>query len=191
MNNFKSVEFNAGIMYSIIESKMKLLLPKDSTYNEVDVEITIPKVQMLPTGHSDLSHSDIINFTCKLARLQFEDVYGQRFELGWKRFQPKSPHGKQYITMECTIRRKNIISQSCPISLSEFLKHKTEVKELCVIREDGWIVATFWIDYEDLFMRYIDNKIGSKPVKKDEWGWLPIVNEDNGNMEVRCHYIDI
>lgn len=69
MNNFKSVEFNAGIMYSTIESKMKLLLPKDNTYNEVDVEITIPKVQMLPTGHLDLSHSDIINSTCKLARL--------------------------------------------------------------------------------------------------------------------------
>ena len=191
MNNFKSIEFNAGIIYSNIESKMKVLLPKDSTYNEVDIEISIPKIQMLPTGHSDLSHSDIINATCKLARRQFEDVYGQLFELKWKRFQPKSPHGKQYITMECTISRKNSTPQSCVIPLSEFLKHKTEVKELCVIRQDGWIVATFWIDHEDLFMRYLDNKIGSEPVKKDEWGWLPIVNADNGNMEVRCHYIDI
>lgn len=191
MNNFKSVDFNAGIMYATIESKMKVLLHKNSTYNEVDVEISIPKIQMLPTGHSDISHSDIINATCRLARLQFEDVYGQLFELGWKRFEPKSPHGKQYITIECTICRKNSISHSCLIPLSEFLEHKTEAKELCVIREDGWIVATFWIDHEDLFMRYLDNKIGSKPVKKDEWGWLPIVNENNGNLEVRCHYIDI
>lgn len=191
MNNFKSVDFNAGIIYSNIESKMKVLLHKDSTYNEVDVEISIPKIQMLPTGPSDISHSDIINATCRLARLQFEDVYGQLFELEWKRFEPKSPHGKQYITIECTICRKNSISHSCLIPLSEFLEHKTEAKELCVIREDGWIVATFWIDHEDLFMRYLDNKIGSKPVKKDEWGWLPIVNENNGNLEVRCHYIDI
>lgn len=191
MNNFKSVDFNAGIIYSNIESKMKVLLHKNSTYNEVHVEISIPKIQMLPTGHSELSHSDIINATCKLARLQFEDVYGQLFELWWKRFQPKSPHGKQYITLECTIRRKNIISQSCPISLSEFLEHETKAKELCVLREDGLIVATFWIDHEDLFTRYLDNKIGSKPVKKDKWGWLPIVNEDNENLEVLCHYIDI
>ena len=191
MNNFKSIDFNAGMIYYKIESQMKLLLRKDSTYNEVDVEITIPKIQMLPTMDSDLSHSEIINSTCKIVRLQFEDVYGQLFELRWKRFEPKSPHGKQYITIECTICRKNDISPSCRIPLSEFLEHNTKVNELCVIRDDGWIVATFWIDNEDLFMRHLDNTIGSKPVEKDEWGWLPIVNEDKGNLEVRCHYIDI
>lgn len=50
-----------------------------------------------------------------------------------------------------------------PITLSKFLQNRTAAKELCVIREDGWIVATFWIDHEDLFMRYLDNKIGSNP----------------------------
>lgn len=35
--------------------------------------------------------------------------------------------------------------------LRDFLHKKTNAKELCIIREDGWIIASCWIDYEDLF----------------------------------------
>ena len=66
------------------------------------------------------------------------------------------------------------------MNLREFLLKKTNVKELCIIREDGYIIASCWIDYEDLF--YIPHKLSDKVVKSDEWDYLSIVNENNTEM---------
>lgn len=73
--------------------------------------------------------------------------------------------------------------------LIDFLRNKTNVKELCVIRDSGWIVASCWIDYEDLF--YIPSRLVDKVVEKDEWGYLPIVNENNAEIKIPCHYVDV
>ena len=75
--------------------------------------------------------------------------------------------------------------------LREFLRTKTNAQELCVICEDGWAVATFWIDYEDLFCRYLDRKLGDKKVKRDYWDYLPIVNANNACIKIPCHYIEV
>lgn len=75
------------------------------------------------------------------------------------------------------------------MKLFEFLRTQTNVKELCVIRDSGWIVASCWIDFEDLFM--IPNKLGDKTVKKDEWGYISIVNENNAEIKIPCHYVDV
>lgn len=75
------------------------------------------------------------------------------------------------------------------MKLFEFLRHKTNANELCVIREGGWIIDTCWIDYEDLFL--VHPKIADKEVKKDEWDYLPVVNENNAKIKIPCHYIDI
>lgn len=77
------------------------------------------------------------------------------------------------------------------MTLREFLRTKTNVKELCVIRESGWIVASFWIDYEDLFCGYLSNKLGDKNVKLDTWDYLPIVNGNNAEIKIPCHYIEV
>ena len=71
----------------------------------------------------------------------------------------------------------------------KFLLKKTNVKELCVIRDSGWIVATCWIDYEDLFA--IPNRLVDNIVKKDEWGYLSVVNENNAEIKIPCHYVDV
>lgn len=75
------------------------------------------------------------------------------------------------------------------MKLREFLLKKTNVKELCVIRDSGYIVASCWIDYEDLF--YIPHKLADKLVKNDEWGYLSIVNENNAEIKIPCHYVDV
>ena len=75
------------------------------------------------------------------------------------------------------------------MKLIDFLRNKTNVKELCVIRDSGWIVASCWIDYEDLF--YIPSRLVDKVVKKDEWGYIPIVNENNAEIKIPCHYVDV
>lgn len=75
------------------------------------------------------------------------------------------------------------------MKLRDFLRKKTNAKELCVIRKSGWIVATAWIDYEDLF--HIPHTLADKVVKSDEWDYLPIVNENNAEIKIRCHFIDV
>lgn len=75
------------------------------------------------------------------------------------------------------------------MTLVDFLRTKTQVMELCVIRDGGWRVAACWIDHEDLF--YIPSHLRNKIVKNEEWGYLPIVNENNAEMMIRCHYIDV
>lgn len=75
------------------------------------------------------------------------------------------------------------------MTVREFLLKSTDVKELCVIRDSGYIVMTAWIDYEDLFA--IDNHVGSKIVWSDTWGTIPIRNHDGTTVYVDCHYIDV
>lgn len=75
------------------------------------------------------------------------------------------------------------------MTVVEFLLKNTKVKELCVIRDSGYIVMTAWIDYEDLFA--INSGIGKMMVKSDTWGTIPILNRDGNTIDVDCHYIDV
>ena len=69
------------------------------------------------------------------------------------------------------------------MKLFAFLRYKTNANELCVIREGGWIIDACWIDYEDLFL--VHPKIADKEVKKDEWDYLPVVNENNAKKNIQ------
>lgn len=75
------------------------------------------------------------------------------------------------------------------ITLRDFLHNKTHVRELCVIRGEGWIVGTCWIDCEDLFA--IPHNLADKVVKGDKWGYLTIVDENNDCTKIPCHYVDV
>lgn len=75
------------------------------------------------------------------------------------------------------------------MKLSKFLLHETKALELCVIRDGGWIVATCWIDYEDLFR--IPPDLADREVKGNKWGYLPIVNENKEKLKIPCHYVDV
>ena len=77
------------------------------------------------------------------------------------------------------------------MKLLHFLRKQTQTLELCVIRDSGWIVATFFIDYEDLFCRHLNPKLGDMEVKGDKWDYLPIVNKNGAEIKIPCHYIDI
>lgn len=74
------------------------------------------------------------------------------------------------------------------MNVKEFLLRHTNVKELCVLRHGGYVIATVWIDYEDLFE--IPPNIALKEVKGNEWGTLPIITEHGDKIAVPCHYID-
>lgn len=75
------------------------------------------------------------------------------------------------------------------MKLEEFLLHKTQCYELCVIKDCGWIVATCWIDNEDLFA--IPENYANCEVKDSKWGELITVNKYGIEVTVPCHYIDL
>jgi len=75
------------------------------------------------------------------------------------------------------------------MSLREFLRTQTNTRELCIIREDGWIVAACWIDCEDLF--HIPPRLADRPVKSDEWGFLPTTTESGDIVKIQCHNIEV
>ena len=75
--------------------------------------------------------------------------------------------------------------------LSEFLLEHTKARELCVITIGGWINATFFIDHEDLFSRYIHKDLRNATVKSHKWDTLPIVDAQNKPIEVPAHFIEI
>lgn len=86
------------------------------------------------------------------------------------------------------MRKRNNIVMSEKITVREFLLKRTQVKELCVITDSGYIVATAWIDYEDLFA--IHPKIADMLVKSHKWDTLDIVDSHGKVREVPCHYIE-
>lgn len=74
------------------------------------------------------------------------------------------------------------------MTVKEFCLKKTQVGELCVFRDCGYIIGSTWIDSEDLFT--MSDIIGDKEVKSDEWGVLAITTGHGDKIYVPCHYID-
>lgn len=79
--------------------------------------------------------------------------------------------------------------ESDKMTVMDFLRNETKPLELCVIRDEGYIVASCWIDYEDIFM--IPDSLASKRVKSTEWGTLSTVNKNGFAKYVECHFIDV
>ena len=77
------------------------------------------------------------------------------------------------------------------MTLSEFLLKKTQSLELCVIRDCGWIVASYYIDHEDLFNSHLSHKLRDMEVKGDEWSAINTKFKDGKVIQIPCHYIDV
>lgn len=77
------------------------------------------------------------------------------------------------------------------MTLSKFLHYETQCYELCIIKDCGWRVASFWIDDEDLFARHLSSELAKKEVIKHYWGEQMIVDQDGTKYYVPCHYIDV
>lgn len=74
------------------------------------------------------------------------------------------------------------------MTIGEFCLHHTQVGELCVFRDAGYIVGSTWIDIEDLFA--IPDRIRNAEMKSHSWGTISITTEHGDKLGVPCHYID-
>lgn len=76
-------------------------------------------------------------------------------------------------------------------TLSYFLHHKTQVGEICVIRDYGWDVGIVSIDHEDLWVRGINPQLLDEKVKSDHWGKMSAIDAQGNRVYVPVHYVDI
>lgn len=74
--------------------------------------------------------------------------------------------------------------------LSEFLRYETKATELCIIC-NPWRVATFWIDHEDLFLRYVHPDLRNKYVVDNKWGRLETIDKNGNVIYIDAHYVFI
>lgn len=74
------------------------------------------------------------------------------------------------------------------MTVYEFCRKQTQTHQLCVIRNDGWIVETIWIDSEDIFR--ITRLSAEAEVKKTEFGELSVKTEHGDTIHIPCLYID-
>lgn len=75
------------------------------------------------------------------------------------------------------------------MTLSDFCYGHTKVGELVVVRDAGYVVATAYIDAEDLFA--LNPQLAARQVAKDEWGRLEVTTEHGDRIAVPCHYVDL
>ena len=75
------------------------------------------------------------------------------------------------------------------MTVIEYCREKTEVGELVIIREGGWVTCAAYIDYEDLFLLPPD--INRREVIGAERGWIKLVSPASGACNAPCVYLDI
>lgn len=76
------------------------------------------------------------------------------------------------------------------MTVQDFLLRKTDVGELCVIRDCGWIVAVAYVDPEDLSTCAINPRLLNRPVLQDKWDKLMVKTKDGYDDSVAAHFID-
>lgn len=76
-----------------------------------------------------------------------------------------------------------------PVELMNFLLYHTPVKDLCVVRQSGYIRQVIYIDHEDLFL--VHPMLQQMPVKSHRYGTLTVKDEAGHDIDVPCHYVDV
>lgn len=75
------------------------------------------------------------------------------------------------------------------VTLQEFCLRRTRVGELVVVRDAGYVIASAYIDAEDLF--FLPPSLSACQVSSDKWGELRVATEHGDEVGVPCHYVDI
>lgn len=75
------------------------------------------------------------------------------------------------------------------MTVKEFCLKHTQVGELIVFREDGWISGSTWIDHKYSFA--IPESFINKIVKGDSWWGLTVTTEHGDKVSVPCHVVDL
>lgn len=121
LNYFQSTDFNAGIIYGIVERNTLMFLKDDNSKERVG-SFSIAAIQMIPIS-TLVSEHDIIEATLQSVATHFNAVYGRSFTLkfnSWKR-------DKQYFRFDYTVTRKEVYKEMTVSEIEAALGYKIKV----------------------------------------------------------------
>ena len=75
------------------------------------------------------------------------------------------------------------------MTVIQYCREKTNVHELVIIREGGWVTCAAFIDHEDLFR--LPASIARAEVIGEECGQIRLANREGGFEDAPCVYLDI
>ena len=75
------------------------------------------------------------------------------------------------------------------MTVIQYCREKTNVSELVIIREGGWVTGAAFIDHEDLFR--LPPSIARAEVVDEECGRIRLANRLGGACDAPCIYLDI
>lgn len=75
------------------------------------------------------------------------------------------------------------------MTVSEYCRHETGVRELVIIREGGWTYCAAYIDHEDLFR--LPGDIARADVIESSHDYIKVLDTRGGYVSVPCTYLDI
>lgn len=75
------------------------------------------------------------------------------------------------------------------MTVIQYCREKTNVSELVIIREGGWVTCAAFIDHEDLFR--LPPSIARAEVVGEECGRIRLANRAGGFEDAPCLYLDI
>lgn len=87
------------------------------------------------------------------------------------------------------IEKNPIRTRSRPMTVIQYCREKTNVRELVIIREGGWVTCAAFIDHEDLFR--LPPSIARAEVIGEECGQIRLANREGGFEDAPCVYLDI
>lgn len=75
------------------------------------------------------------------------------------------------------------------MTVSEYCRHETGVRELVIIRRGGWTYCAAYIDNEDLFR--LPGDIARADVIESSHDHIKVLDPRGGCVSVPCTYLDI
>ena len=75
------------------------------------------------------------------------------------------------------------------MTVIEYCRHEAKWRELVIIRANGWVRCSAYIDHEDLLRLPPD--IANAEVVGAECGWIRLANRSGGLEDTPCVYLDI
>lgn len=75
------------------------------------------------------------------------------------------------------------------MTVIEYCREKTEVRQLVIIRAGGWVSCAAYIDCEDLFR--LPPNIAHADVIDSSYDYIKVLDHQGAYVSVPCTYLDI
>lgn len=123
LNYFQSTDFNAGVIYAMLDKAMGSMLGSSIEYFEK--EIRLPKIQAVLKSSGSIQEKETLDATIDAVLEHFAAVYGERFDIEMRHY--NDTNKKHYIVFEAKVKRKETTKEMTIAEIEEALGYKIKV----------------------------------------------------------------